>query len=142
MKKVKSGILSMQSVIIIILCNLFVLFYALNKDITGAIMVKSFIFINVLSYFLVAHRNHYFTYNKHNVEVKNSVNLLKYRQYGLKDIEKMELKIESFVGLALRITLKNGAKKTYPTDISRNALEEMIKDIEKIQSKNKEESTK
>ena len=61
--------------------------------------------------------------------VKNNWNLFFYRHLSILEIKNIQILNEAYMGLVVKITLKNGKRYSFHTSASRQSLEEMISDI-------------
>ncbi|WP_044108042.1 hypothetical protein [Anaerophaga thermohalophila] len=73
--------------------------------------------------------HNYFIYTENELFVKNNWNPFFYRHLSILEIEDIVIRNEAYMGLVVKITLKNGKKYLFHTGASRQSLEEMITDI-------------
>lgn len=129
MKIVKARVLSIPSLIILVLANVFVSLYIYGKGLSLEIILISYFLINIFLLFIIIPRNNYFLYDDNRLIVRNFFYSFKEKKFNKNDIISIEIKRESFVGIAVKIILKNGKTKIFPTDVSMNELQSMIEDI-------------
>ncbi len=127
MKRVKgsrfSGIMGFMVVGILTV----VVLYKYEKPIFFSLGIFSIVcglyLISILSW------HNYFIYTENELFVKNNWNPFFYRHLSIFEIEDIEIRNEAYMGLVVKITLKNGKRYSFHTSASRQALEEMISDI-------------
>ena len=70
----------------------------------------------ILFLLIIIPESYTFTYDKKKLYVRNRINFLYYREVEFKDISKIEIGHESFVGTSLIIILNNKKKHVFPSN--------------------------
>lgn len=88
-----------------------------------------FLIICVLYFIFVLPWHNYFIYTENELFVKNNWNPFFYRHLSILEIKNIQILNEAYMGLVVKITLKNRKRYSFHTSASRQSLEEMISDI-------------
>lgn len=127
MKRVKGSIFSGIIGFIFISILTVVVLCKYEKPILFSLII--FLIICVLYFIFVLPWHNYFIYTESELFLKNNWNPFFYRHLSILEIKNMQILNEAYMGLVVKITLKNGKRYSFHTSASRQSLEEMISDI-------------
>lgn len=129
MKLVKGSIVAEFSGLLIVYVFLALAIYKYETSLGFSVLL---FFLSTIIYLLsFLERHYYFEYDDSEIVVRNSWLIIYRRVYEVNEISKIEIVISGFMGIALKIYFKEGKKKIFPINVSRDILEKMVVELSK-----------